>query len=50
MGAYEYDANTCGDTLHPYPEGDVNKDCTVDLLDLALLAAHWLECTSPACN
>ena len=37
----------CGDPNHPYPIGDLNKDCRVDLLDLAILASHWLECTEP---
>ena len=33
----------CGDENHPYPTADLNKDCTVGLKDLVLLAAHWLE-------
>jgi len=37
----------CGDPNHPYPLGDMNQDCRVDLLDLAVLALHWLECTAP---
>jgi len=41
---------TCGDANHPYPAGDLNKDCRVDLADLALLLAHWLECTAPECE
>jgi hypothetical protein len=42
----------CGDLDHPYPPGDANKDCTVNLADLALMAANWLSCTSPnpPCN
>jgi len=39
------DVAACGDPTHPYPAGDVNKDCRVDLQDLALLAGSWLECT-----
>jgi hypothetical protein len=39
------DVAACGDPAHPYPAGDVNKDCRVDLQDLALLAGSWLECT-----
>jgi hypothetical protein len=27
------------------PVGDVNRDCKVDFLDLALMAEHWLEDT-----
>jgi len=37
----------CGDPNHPYPPGDMNQDCHVDLLDLAILTLHWLECTAP---
>ena len=38
----------CGDTEHPYPTGDLNQDCEVDLDDFAILAVHWMECTTPA--
>ncbi len=37
----------CGDAEHPYPVGDLNHDCRVNLLDLAIMASHWLECTGP---
>jgi Tol biopolymer transport system component len=43
-------APTCGDAEHPYPAVDLNKDCRVDLADLAVLLAHWLECTAPECT
>jgi len=43
-------APTCGDAEHPYPAVDLNKDCRVDLADLAVLLAHWLECTAPECE
>ena len=39
----------CGDFEHPYPVGDLTFDCKVDLLDLALLAENWLECTALQC-
>jgi streptogramin lyase len=39
----------CGDSGHPYPPGDVNKDCKVDFMDLTLMASHWLQCTAPDC-
>lgn len=29
-------------------DGDINKDCYVNMLDLALMANHWLECNDPA--
>jgi hypothetical protein len=40
----------CGDAAHPYPVGDLNRDCRVDLADLAILLSHWLESTDPACD
>jgi hypothetical protein len=40
----------CGDPNHPYPVGDLNQDCRVDLLDLAILTLHWLECTTLKCG
>ena len=27
---------------------DINKDCYVDMLDFAIFAGEWLECTNPA--
>jgi len=33
---------------HPYPLGDLNKDCRVNLADLAILANNWLNSTAPA--
>ena len=41
---------TCGDALHSYPIGDLNFDCAVNLLDVAIVGLHWLECTRPECN
>jgi len=41
---------TCGGPGHPYPAGDVNWDCRVNLLDVAIVGLHWLECTRPECN
>lgn len=40
----------CGDPEHPYPVGDLNGDCRVNILDLAILASHWLECSAPECG
>jgi hypothetical protein len=31
----------CGDSRHPYPLGDINNDCVVDLEDLAEFVEHW---------
>lgn len=39
------DVAACGDYQHPLPAGDVNQDCRVNLLDLAILAEHWMVCT-----
>jgi hypothetical protein len=33
-----------------YPTGDVNRDCKVDLNDLAAMAANWLICGGPICQ
>ena len=29
-----------------YLDGDINKDCCVDMLDFAIIASEWLQCTS----
>jgi len=39
------DVSCCGDYRHPFPVGDINKDCKVDMADFALLVGHWLDCT-----
>jgi len=39
------DVGSCGDYGHPFPPGDVNEDCRVDMADLAVLAENWLVCT-----
>jgi len=36
----------CGDW--GYPQGDVNGDCYVNLVDFAIMADQWLKCTDPA--
>ena len=35
----------CGDSNHQIPEGDVNKDCRVNLDDLIKVAQDWLVCS-----
>jgi hypothetical protein len=37
----------CGDLNHPYPGGDANHDCVVNLEDLAILADNWLADNRP---
>jgi hypothetical protein len=39
----------CGSEDYPYPPGDANHDCRVNLLDVAIVGLHWLECTRPDC-
>lgn len=39
------DVSCCGDYKHPHPIGDINKDCRVDMIDFAMMAVHWLDCT-----
>lgn len=49
LGASWYEPIAYGDAAHPYPIGDLNLDCRVNFLDVAILALHWLECTRPDC-
>ena len=42
--------NCFGSSEHPYPEGDLNHDCLVDILDLSILVEHWLECIGSGCD
>jgi hypothetical protein len=44
------DVRACGDVCHPFPEGDLNRDCEVTLDDFAVIAQNWLACTTPACD
>lgn len=37
------DVASCGDPTHPYPMGDLNQDCRVDLRDFLLLSVQWLD-------
>lgn len=39
------DVSACGDWKHPFPVGDINKDCSVDLIDFSMLASSWLDCS-----
>ena len=50
IGGFFYDStgiaarlvyDPCGDSLHPYPAGDMTRDCWVNLPDFAELAAQW---------
>lgn len=35
------DVSACGDYKHPFPIGDISKDCRVNLHDVAMLADNW---------
>ncbi len=39
------DVAACGDYKHPFPPGDLNFDCRVDLADFAIMAENWMVCT-----
>jgi hypothetical protein len=42
------DVSCCGDYKHPFPQGDINEDCQVDMNDFAVLSQYWLyEIQSP---
>jgi hypothetical protein len=49
LSAVRYEPRACGDAEHPYPIGDLNKDCEVNFVDVAMLSLHWLDCTRPQC-
>lgn len=36
----------CGDFGHPYPTGDLNKDCRIDASDLAAMSSQWRQAPS----
>ena len=33
----------CGDMDNPWPVGDINRDCSVDIVDLRIFAEEWLN-------
>jgi hypothetical protein len=52
------DVAACGDYKHPFPSGDLNQDCRVNMqdfsmaaerwmgvTDISMIVQHWLECT-----
>ncbi len=41
------DVPWCGDAGHPYPKGDFDKNCVVDLHDFDQFSLDWLECNDP---
>ena len=54
LGQYSFSVDSpeprCGDLDHPYPAGDANQDCYVNLEDVAILATNWLTCSAPECD
>jgi hypothetical protein len=41
MDVWSY--TVCGDPAHPYPAGDIDRDCYVDYLDFAIIADQWRQ-------
>lgn len=39
------DAGYCGDFWHPYPLGDLDQNCLVDLVDFSIMTNNWLTKT-----
>ncbi len=37
----------CGDSKTIYLDGDLNRDCRIDLSDFSVLVLDWLKCTDP---
>jgi hypothetical protein len=37
------DVIACGDYKHPFPAGDINKNCRVDFEDVEVFSRYWLE-------
>ena len=37
------DVSCCGDYRHPYPLGDLNGDCRVNLRDFVIIATEWVN-------
>jgi hypothetical protein len=37
----------CGDPGTIYITADINEDCKIDFADFALMAAAWMDCTTP---
>jgi hypothetical protein len=37
------DVSCCGDYKHPFPAGDINRDCIVDYKDLEIMCRNWLK-------
>ncbi|MFC1738838.1 hypothetical protein ACFL1G_07320 [Planctomycetota bacterium] len=37
------DVSCCGDYKHPFPAGDIDKNCRVDYEDLRLFCIYWLD-------
>ncbi len=37
------DVSCCGDYKHPFPAGDINRDCYVGFEDLEIMCRNWLK-------
>jgi hypothetical protein len=47
LGGYTY-VKTTGCTCVTYLPADLNRDCYVDMRDIAMFAQGWMSCTNPA--
>ncbi|MHC4618359.1 MAG: RCC1 domain-containing protein [Planctomycetota bacterium] len=47
---YVADEKVCGDECHPVQDGDINGDCRINLVDWAIFAGRYLDCTHPDCD
>lgn len=39
------DVSACGDYKHPFPVGDLNEDCRVNMKDFTIAAQQWVDMT-----
>ncbi|MCK5173938.1 MAG: hypothetical protein KAR47_11135, partial [Planctomycetes bacterium] len=44
---FQWTTPVCGDANHPYPVGDLDTNCVVNLADFAMMCGHWLEDNRP---
>ena len=44
------DRRECGDKCHPIIGFDLNRDCWINLQDLAYFSQFWMLCTAPECD
>lgn len=47
ISTFDPEPAVCGDPGTVYKRSDANRDCSVNLLDVAVMAGEWLDCTDP---